>query len=504
MDTNEDLELLRLRAMAKLKLQAGQRPKPKDTIDQSLPPIAESELTFLGSPALGHVAAKVFPRTAAAEENRRGDIAQGAGAFNDVESLPGRSISSLVDLLPGSDESYMEGLGRTQARPKEGLGKVSQFVENAVRSPATIPAIATGGIASALIPEIAAGSGALETAIQAGRIGAAGGLGAATTTQADNLAGGRDFDPNQAVHEVAINTAIPMLGAALGPKLKEAGLKIYDSALKPSKALILKKGLDPEQILQQGYGGGFGSGLNALEKRLSDLDEGVTNEVLAANPSTSLEGVPDKDPIDLYSALKDVIANKKNEVMAGEHAGLANELEAAGKQWQSDLDNRLTTVDPATALKYQRGVGKWGYWDRNINPGEVPAKARLANDYYSELGNKLDEVLPNIGPMRKEQSQLIPMRQALQEAEARTSKNHTISLTDMFSGLGAMIGLNSHGPKGALIPLVGGAINRASKSPQVGTALYKAGEGLATKSLARDAIKRAILNNAYTPEEDNQ
>lgn len=282
-------------------------------------------------------------------------------------------------------------------------------------------------------------------------------------------------------------------------KLKSAGAKVYESALKPSKALVQKKGLVPEQILEKGYGGNFNKGLAKLEGdlgSLSDEVEGIASNAAKNRPHATL---------DLTQSLARARKNMAGELMQGEHGGLQDDIAKGGQQWAEDLSNRpLGVTDPLTALKYQRGVGAMGKWDKGLSPNLVPPKARVANEFYQEIGADLADVVPEIAPLRKEQSLRIPMRQALEDAAARTGKNNAISLTDAIALTGSAAGVSTGGAKGGIPGMLFGAVNKASKSPQVGNFLYQQGKSLSEESMIRDALKRALLHNVFNRDDADQ
>ena len=204
--------------------------------------------------------------------------------------------------------------------------------------------------------------------------------------------------------------------------------------------------------------------------------------------------------INLLKSLERTKGSLGREVADFEHAGLADDIGAGVKEWASDLAER-SGGEGATlmqALKYQRGVGKFGKFNYGQNPQLIPAKSRVANEYYSEIGDDLQAAVPEIGPLRREQSELIPQRMALMAALARTDKNFAAGLKEAIAAASAMAGAASAGPAGALpgLSLAGGL--HASQSPRVASGLYKAGKSLDRESATRDAIKRLLLQVGFS------
>lgn len=212
--------------------------------------------------------------------------------------------------------------------------------------------------------------------------------------------------------------------------------------------------------------------------------------------------------VDLLDALQSTNRGLRQELTSGAHAGLADDIGAGQAQWLSDLQTRNMAgpVSPVNALTYQRGVGAMGKFDYGQNPQLVPPKARVANKLYGQIGDRLQEVAPEIAPLRKEVSELIPARMALMNALERTDKNFAMGLKEAIAAAGAMQGAAAAGPVGALPGLgLAGSIH-ASQSPKVGNYLYGLGGRLSRPSAMRDAIKRYLLQTIFAqgPSEESQ
>lgn len=218
-------------------------------------------------------------------------------------------------------------------------------------------------------------------------------------------------------------------------------------------------------------------------------------------PPGSPETVTDISKIiDLLGALNSTKRGMGQELGAGQHAGLAEDIGSGQNQWLADLEARGfdKPVDPMQAITYQRGVGAMGKFNYGQNPQLVPPKARVANEYYGQIGDRLQEVAPEIAPLRQEISSLIPQRMALTDARARTNKNFALGLKEAIAALGAVNGAAVNGPVGALPGLsMAGAIH-ASQSPRIGNFLFNQGKSLSEQSAVRDAIKRALLQNGFS------
>jgi hypothetical protein len=203
--------------------------------------------------------------------------------------------------------------------------------------------------------------------------------------------------------------------------------------------------------------------------------------------------------VDLLGALQGAKKGLGQEMAAYEHAGLLDDIGSGVSQWADDIGARGTgVVTPLQALKYQRGVGKFGKFDYGQNPQLIPPKSRVANKFYERIGDKLEEVAPEIGPLRREQSELIPQRMALMAALARTDKNFALQLKEAIAAASAMAGAGAAGPAGALPGLSLAGTIHASQSPRVANALYKAGGSLDRESAMRDAVKRLLLQAGFS------
>jgi hypothetical protein len=220
----------------------------------------------------------------------------------------------------------------------------------------------------------------------------------------------------------------------------------------------------------------------------------------AALPPGASEQVTDiTKRVDLLDALNSTKRGMRQELASGAHAGLADDIGSGQAQWLADLEARgmAGAVPPVNALTYQRGVGAMGKFDYGQNPQLVPPKARVANKLYGQIGDRLEEVAPEIGPLRKEISDLIPARMALTGALERTDKNFALSLKEAIAAAGAMQGAAAAGPIGALPGLgLAGSIH-ASQSPRIGNFLYQQGKSMAEPSALRDAIKRYLLQAVF-------
>lgn len=204
--------------------------------------------------------------------------------------------------------------------------------------------------------------------------------------------------------------------------------------------------------------------------------------------------------INLLQSLERAKGGLGRELTDFEHAGLVDDIGAGAKEWANDLAARKGSEGATLmqALKYQRGVGKFGKFDYGQNPQLIPAKSRVANKFYSEIGDDLQSAAPEIAALRREQSELIPQRMALMAALARTDKNFAAGLKEAIAAASAMSGAAAAGPAGALPGLsLAGALH-ASQSPRVASGLYKAGKSLDRESLMRDAVKRLLLQGGFS------
>jgi hypothetical protein len=221
-------------------------------------------------------------------------------------------------------------------------------------------------------------------------------------------------------------------------------------------------------------------------------------------PGTAENVIDVTNRISLPGALRGANSGIRQELRAGDHAGHALDLQKGAQEWLEDMaaSGKIGPVSPKVALQYQRGVGAMGKFDYGQNPQLVPSKARVANKLYGQIGDRLENVAPEIGPLRAEISKLIPQRMALTDAAARTDKNFAVGLREAMAGAAALTGAMSGGAAAALPALgLAGSI-RASSSPRVGDAMFRAGKSLAKQSPTRDAIKRWLLETIYAPQEN--
>jgi len=95
---------------------------------------------------------------------------------------------------------------------------------------------------------------------------------------------------------------------------------------------------------------------------------------------------------------------------------------------------------------------------------------------------------PQIDKLNRSISDLLPVRDALQEAEFRISKNFPFSLSDIIFGAAA-----TGTGEVKFLPAFTGSVVRASKSPRLATRLIHTGETLQTGiSPSLFAIRRLL------------
>lgn len=292
--------------------------------------------------------------------------------------------------------------------------------------------------------------------------------------------------PEGVAYGVPSNRNLP---AALGPRQVQGTPQGMQEA---AEELAEAVGATPEEVLRF---------IEAPKATPAGPQGGPSGRILPGGAPESQGTTQDITKlVNLVKALERTKGGLGRELSDFEHAGLVDDIGAGAKEWAEDLAARPGSEGATLmqALKYQRGVGKFGKFDYGQNPQLIPAKSRVANKYYGEIGDDLEAMVPEIGPLRREQSELIPQRMALMAALARTDKNFAAGLKEAIAAASAMQGAVAAGPAGALpgLSLAGGL--HASQSPRVASGLYRAGKSLDQESRMRDAVKRLLLQAGFS------
>jgi hypothetical protein len=172
---------------------------------------------------------------------------QAAKVGLDLLSLPGRAFASAPTLLPGG-ETFKQSMHRTGPleNPKDASGLGRAVAENILRDPALLLSLPIGGMAGKLgraSYKTLAARGALEGAASAG------------IHAMDAGTSGKKADPVKAGAEIALSTALPLLGADVLHYAQEAvneGRKVFEPAVNAGYHL-LTSGTLPATAARQGY-----------------------------------------------------------------------------------------------------------------------------------------------------------------------------------------------------------------------------------------------------------
>lgn len=455
--------------------------KPIEPKPAKAEPNARDQVTFLGSENLGKLMADVFPRVARETVKGSGYGKQvGAGLLDEL-SLPGRGVASSGEAPKGA--TWKDG------NPELGKIKGDGFAQNVMRDPATGAALLMAPITfGASIPALM-GAGAIA------------GLASASAHQGERALEGQDVSIPQAAGEVALNTLMPAVGNVGGRVLQGTGKKILNTILKPKEGVqdqIERTGA--KHIADLIFGRNldspipFTGGVSGIQAR---------NDAVRAEANKAFGGVMDANKsvdVDLLKAAADAEAKMGNDFATkGTHSGVLPGIETGKNHWLASLEKGAPSGKAPLAFSqgHKQEVGEAGNF-LATDPHEVKGAARFANEYYNQIRDAQNALVPELKPLNKTLSDTRPIKEALADAIPRLEKNNLITPSDMWTLgpaalLGGGVGLGGGGTSGSALAFAAPLIaNRLSKNPTFASQMYRLGESMIDPGTASTIRKRAI------------
>lgn len=427
---------------------------------------------------------------------------QGGANIASMFSFLGRGGMALFEALKEKDRSTaadprnvgIEGDFLKKLAKTKGDGVVGDIIRSPglggslLAAPVAGPIVA-GARGAPLLPRIFAG----------GKAGAVEGIGAVAGEQAEILGQTGKLDAEKGATTLILNTAtgglLPLVGQTSKYLITKGGDKILRSVVKPQGRL--RETFKVEHLTKHNVAGNsLGDTLEKINTKLSKAESEMKG--LVKNR---------KETFDLDEILNET-AKEYNASIGQGRAFRGNEhVERDFKHW----------IDRINTLKLRYFESKGGKTLSSLGFGpvippdqkvEVPAEVLrqviqevadvvkfkaghatqsptvtqdVAKAFWIKLRNRLGELDPRIDKLNQEMADLIPLKEALEEAEHRVANNRMFGLNDIIS-LGAGGGFGAAVLRGDIPSILGtGALlagTRAQKSPIVGKTLAKGGRAL--------------------------
>lgn len=262
------------------------------------------------------------------------------------------------------------------------------------------------------------------------------------------------------VDEVTKNTllggGIPIVGAAVRPGLKAAGLKIERSLIRPSKTAVTK-GFDEKNVFKYGLGGTLRQTADKTHRKITELSQELDNVLKGSDYEVNVNKL-------LAETRRELTTNQANNFLV--NGRINNAIKTF--QRESKLISRTGIVDLPTAQRMKRSTGKVGSWMYGQRDPESNALETVANTFYTKLRKEIEKSSPlKIKRINKQLSELIPIENAVIQRLPVAERQNLLSLTDVVSSLPAFANANNWWLF---------VVNRLAKSGRVAEGLVGAGE----------------------------
>lgn len=478
--TAANIDILRLKAKAKLRLKAmqeGAQTAKKDTPTGTADDPFTDVTQILGRRYPDNPeASRLFNNPEAQAET----VAQGQRAA--VQELPA------WERFAGGAGRFAYGFNPT--RHAQG--------ERAAFDQATAGDMVT--TAGRLTPEIiaaTAGGAALSSLTRAAEIahpvyramaeGLAYGAPSTALHQAESLADNRKFHPIYGLAEMGASAAIPGAGAAAGQFLKAKAPEILRSAVKPILAQMdTPNPPNFEAALERGLVPYFGGVEGASKRAGQAVDEIRTaRDAAAAAASAGTRKYPfTGGPLaEARAELQAIASDPRRKMLSKDEAEAFETLDF----WADEFAKRPTakggwsSVEDAIGLreKIDKSVN-WRKQNQKLTPGFEAASKLLRSKIETWMAKA--HVAPEVRELTEELGGVLPVMQALQRRSLQEGNNYKLGLLDLGAmGVGGGVGGAAGGGSGAAVGTLAamGALagRRLVSTPGGAAMLYDIGSG---------------------------
>lgn len=352
--------------------------------------------------------------------------------------------------------------------------------------------------AALLLAPVGAAAGAVKSGgrlLNLGLKGLAGGSVSAGAHELQRQSMGEGSGPAEALTEVAVSTALPIVSGSLAQYLKKTAPAVLQSALKPIDKY--KRSINKPQFevpLKEGLATNFG-GVEALARNVKNRINQVGNVFENVIAKSDIQIDHDDVLMETQKLLKKNI-NKGGfgvkdfeDAMSAAPEAVKNAAFEVGEPTNGSL-----LVDGLKALKLQRSAGPKGRWNAFSANVKTPNEAKFWESYNRAISKKIDEAIENKGSSdvlsayrsaKKDLARLVPIQKTAEHAVGRMANNFKPGLLDINAG---GVGANLGGGIGA-----GMAMGARRGLSTVGGAnmMYGAGEMLEAGSPAMSQLLRS-------------
>lgn len=341
------------------------------------------------------------------------------------------------------------------------VGAGSNALKNVPRAVEGIKAIVPGGMGTAKV---------VKSAIT-------GGVGAGASTGLQELV--ETGNASSALEQAGKGAAIGGVAGGILPSvakiLQAGGSKIFKSSgvLSRSKPGELKRNM--ESVVKNDLAGSVDKIVEKTSKKLNDL-ENQMQTVLKGNTTP----INTTEPIEALRAK--LLADPKYVTLG--QKGINAIIKEAKANVSAYGDKGIMSVE--TANKVVRGLKANTKFVRGI-PEKENIKAKVWNEIYMSLRNKISEVAPETKALNQQMSEIIPVQTAVEKLVDKAAQKPFLSLSDIVLGTGGLGtgavlavpdilkgDLASAGKK-SLIPISLVLANKARSNPAVAANIMKAG-----------------------------
>lgn len=252
-----------------------------------------------------------------------------------------------------------------------------------------------------------------------------------------------------------IGAATGGLAYGFGKLLENAGSKILNTVIKPSRADI-NDGFSMDTVKKYDLGGNLSTIYDKTEGKLNDLSKQLREKLADSDSSIDMANVYDYTVASL---------SKKQLQNFGHNTSIDTALE--------QLQNEVLNVNPSGELSIpdaqlvKQSAGRMGAWQFGVKDPAATARETVYNAFYKNLKIEIENKSPaGVKEINRQLGELIPVANAVLRRIPVEARNSALSLSDMVSLTGSIID-----PSAGILS----AISLAQKSGTAGNLISKLG-----------------------------
>jgi len=324
-------------------------------------------------------------------------------------------------------------------------------------------------------------------------VGAAEGLLSGTAHQVQNIGSGGSVNPLEAGAEVALSTAIPIVGSKIGQVLKKAAPGILQSAVKPARKFMEK--YNPPNF-EAPFEKGLITKMGGLEKTLEKTDDLVT-ELAKKRDKVIIKADAKININQIRKGVDDELADlaRKGKITDSQYKGAlrhSDDMYKSGSRLKSArVNDKGVTLGGKDAVRLRILADKNSKFNPNLQPAEQSYGPLYNEVYRSVLEKNIASKIPEYKKLTTEMGKFIPFGKAVGHRLNQSANNFKLGVLD-YASMG--VGMGAGGLPGAM---AGGMFNRLTTRPGGAKIFHDLGSSLSEQSTLRDLLMQGGRSGAF-------